>query len=54
MNEGEVRAPVRGVVVVVDDLVMILALVRKGLSRGYEVFFVVGKGLIDDYYLVHA
>ena len=32
-------------VVVVDNLVMVLALVvRKGLSRGYEV----------DYYLVHA
>ena len=50
----EVRAPVRGVVVAVDDLVLVLALLRKGLSRGFVVLFVVGKGLIDDYYLVHA
>ena len=35
----EVRAPVRGVVVAVDYMVMVLALVRKGLSRGYEVSF---------------
>ena len=52
----EDRAPVRRVAAVVagDYKEFVFVILGKGPSCGFEVFFVVGKGLIDDYYLVHA
>ena len=52
----EARAPVWGVAAVVagDYKELVFVFLGKGPSCGFEVFFVVGKGLIDDYYLVHV